>query len=272
MLLIACIKLILVFVSSFFLSLSGEIEKNIIYKPSKLLGPLILNAEIKDFTTPDNLKLSYLHIKGNKKSPIILFCHGNEGNITLNYIQKKLIFLEKKGYEIYVLDYRGYGKSDGSPDEQGIYSDVRNFIKYLNLKPENIVIWGHSLGAAIIIDTAKDINFKGVIAEGGFTSIEDMRVYRTKSDDKINPVIHLMRNFVYNSLTITQEYNSKEKIGLINSPILILHGKNDIIVPHEMGVNLAKLNTNAELFLSETGDHNGSGWQDVAILEFIENL
>ncbi|OGI04254.1 MAG: hypothetical protein A2Y25_09275 [Candidatus Melainabacteria bacterium GWF2_37_15] len=272
MLLIACIKLVIIFVSSFFLSLSGEIEKNIIYKPSKTLSPLILNAEIHDFSTPNNLKLSYLHIKGNKKSPIIIFCHGNEGNVTLEKLQKKLVFLEKKGYEVYALDYRGYGKSDGSPDERGIYSDVRSFIKYLNLKPENIVIWGHSLGAAIVIDTAKDINFKGVITEGGFTSVEDMRDYRIKNDDLGDPVSNFTRDFIYNSLTITQKFNSKAKVSLIKSPMLILHGKKDTIVPYEMGITLSKLNKNAELFLSETGDHNDTGWQDAAVLEFIENL
>ncbi len=272
MFLVACIKLILAFIIGLYFSLSSTIEKNIVYKPSKELSPLILEADIKEFTNSENLKLSYLQIKGNKEKPIILFCHGNDGNITLKKLQEKMLFLEKEGIETFVLDYRGYGKSGGEPEEKGLYADVRSFIDYLNINPKNTIIWGHSLGAAVAVDIAKTLPFRGVILEGGFTSIEDMRDFRIKYDDKGNPVSNLIRDIIYKSLNITQNFNSKEKIGLIKSPMLIIHGKKDTVVPHEMGVKLSKLNPNAIFYSCDTGTHTGIGWQDSAVLEFIESL
>jgi len=266
MFLIACIKLLFAFILSLYLALSGAIEKHIIYKPSKVLGLVILEAEIKEFTNGENLKLSYMQIKGDKNKPIILFCHGNEGNVTLKKLQEKLMFLEKAGFETFVLDYRGYGKSEGEPEEKGLYEDVKSFIGYLDLNPRETVIWGHSLGAAVAADMAGKLPFKGVILEGGFTSIEDMRDYRIKKDNK------LVRNFIYNSLVLTQKFNSKDKIGLIKSPLLILHGKEDRIVPYEMGVELSKLNSNAKFYSCDTGTHKGIGWQDSVILEFIGSV
>ena len=260
--------------------INETIEKKIIFKPSKeiksLLSDFDKKAELENFITKDGLKLSYLHIKGIKKNPKILFCHGNDANITFEKIQKKLIFLVKNDYEIFSVDYRGYGKSEGSPDEKGVYSDVRAFINYLeqklDIKSEDIVIWGHSLGAAIAIDTAASIKFKGVIVEGGFTSIEDMRNFRVTKDDKRNPISNFLRDFVYNSMEVTQKFNSKEKINLIKSPTFILHSKKDTVIPYEMSVGLSRLKPDAKIFISENGGHSEVGWQNNKILEFIKNL
>lgn len=272
MFLIACIKAFIIFILSLSLSVLAEVEKNIVYKPSKELTPLILDAKINNFKTNDGLKLSYMHIKGDIETPIILFCHGNEGNVTFNKLQKKLKFLDDKGYEVYALDYRGYGLSEGKPEENGMYSDVRAFLDYLKIKPENIVIWGHSLGAAIVIEIAQDIPFKGVITEGGFTSVEDMRDYRIKKVDKGNFLSNFLRDSVYKSLVISQKFSSKDKIGNIKSPILVIHGKKDKVVPYEMGVELARLNSKAETYFPEQGTHNDVGWQDNAILNFLQKL
>lgn len=275
MFLIACTKVLIISIFSLYLSLLGEVEKSIVYKPSPELFPLTLNAEINEFKNSENLNLSYLKVKGDIETPVILFCHGNEGNFTWKKLQNKLKFFEEKGYKVYIPDYRGYGTSEGRPDEQGIYSDVRAFVDYLGsqgIKPENIVIWGHSLGAAIVIDVARDYPFKGVIAEAGFTSVEDMRDYRIKNDDKGNPVSNFVRDSIYKALIISQKFESKEKISSIKSPILVVHGKKDKVVPFEMGEELVKLNNNAVLYSSEVGEHNTFGWQDEFILKFIQKL
>lgn len=266
MFLIACIKLLFITVITLLLALTGEIEKNIIYRPSGEIRPITVEfrdkVEMRSFTSPDNLELYYMHIKGDIESPKILFCHGNDTNITFNKVNSKLGFLADRGYEVFALDYRGYGRSQGSPDEQGVYSDTRAFVRYLGKKfgiePQDIVIWGHSLGAAIAIDTALEFDFGGVIAEGGFTSIEAMKTYRSRHHSAI-----------YDILEITQKFDSKEKIGSINSPILVLHGKKDIVIPYEMSIELANLNKNAELVLSGLGGHCDIGWQDGPILEFL---
>jgi len=263
-----------------FLAGKQEIEKKIIFEPSGVVKPLFAElqkkASMQTFTTTEGLKLSYINIKGDRNKSIILFCHGNDANITFAKIQKKFLFLAQNNYEVFALDYRGYGKSEGSPDEQGLYSDVSQFISYLDknfsIKPENIIVWGHSLGSAVAIHTASGMNFKGIIAEGGFTSIEDMRTFRIKNEDKGNAVSNFIRDFVYNSLEISQKFASKEKISLVKSPMLILHSKQDTTTPYEMSVRLSELKPEAETFFPEDGGHNSTGWQDTIILEFIKNL
>lgn len=259
------------------------LEKKIIFKPSNEMTPLINElkgrAKLNSFTTGDGLKLTYIHINAGKSReglPKIVFCHGNDKNITGEKIQKKMIFLADKGYEIFGLDYRGYGQSEGSPEEQGIYSDVSEFMNYLeekfNVKPENTVLWGHSLGAAIAIQEAATKVYKAIITEGGFTSIEDMRDFRIKHDDKGNAISNAIRDFIYKSLDISQNFDSNNKVSLINSPMLIMHAKNDIIVPCEMSVKLSELKPDAETFFSKEGTHSSIGWQDSVMLEFLEKL
>lgn len=256
------------------------IERGIVFEPSRevyyMMTELENKAYLKSFNSSEGMKLSYLHIQGEKDFPKILFCHGNDANVSAEKIQKKHLFLADKGYEIFAIDYRGYGKSEGFPDEYGIYSDVADFTAHLadqyDISSEHTILWGHSLGSAIAIHTAMSQNFLGLIAEGGFTSIEDMRDYRIKHDDKGNFISNYLRNRLYTSLEITQKFSSREKIASISSPVLIIHAINDETVPYEMSVKLAELNPNAETYFSETGLHSDTGWQDKAILEFIEKL
>ncbi len=269
---------LLLFFSGHFLQ---KIEKKIVFKPSRQMQPLISEikeeAEIKTFRAKNGLKLGYMHLNpGNGSLPKIIFCHGNDKNITAKKFQKKLLFLVQKGFEVFALDYRGYGNSEGIPDEAGVYSDLSEFVNYLeaelNIKPEKTVIWGHSLGAAIAVNEASRQNFLALIMEGGFTSIEDMRDFRIKHDDKGNFLSNFIRNLIYNSLKISQKFDSKEKIHLINSPMLIIHSKNDKVVPYQMSLQLSKLNPKAKVFIFEKGSHNSTGWQEEVILEFLETL
>lgn len=271
-----CIKSLLIAILTFFLTYQGIAEKSIVYKPSKQMHQLFETSKIESYTGIDNKKLTYLHIKPTANVPanlpIILFCHGNDGNVTIEKVHKKLEFLINKGYEIYVPDYRGYGQSEGTPEEQSIYTDMRTLIKTLGLNPANTIIWGHSLGSAIAVDTAKDLPFKGVIIEGAFTSIEDMRDYRLKNELIGDELTTNIRNKIYKMLVITQKFDTKSKIAKIHSPLLILHSQNDDVIPFQMSLDLYKLNTKAELYISPNGNHNTTGWQDLPIINFIQKL
>jgi pimeloyl-ACP methyl ester carboxylesterase len=257
-----------------------DIEVKLVYKPAQeiynLITPIKKKAEIKEFLSSDGTKLSYMHIKGDKKSPVIVFCHGNAGNMTRDDNQTKIKFLSDAGYEIFTLDYRGFGKSGGTPEEQGIYRDTNSFISMLNsqykIPEENIVIWGHSLGSAITINEAAKRNFKGVIIEGAFTSAEDVKNYRVKHKRNANFAHLFVRDYIFNHLKLTQEFLSKKKIAKIKSPMLIIHAVNDEMIPVEMGHQLAKLKPDAKTYFSQIGRHCDSGWQNKPILEFIESL
>lgn len=256
------------------------IEKNIVYKPSnqlfKLIPQLASKAEERSFLSKDGIKISYIRLKGNEKLPIILFCHGNSGNMTRDDNQNKIEFLVKQGYEVFTFDYRGFGKSSGDVDEKGLYKDLDAFISYLNTQykiPANkIVLWGHSLGSAIVIDEASKKKFEGVITEGAFTSVEDMKNYRIAHKRNGNPVHLFIRDFLFNSMPVTQQFRSKDKITKIKSPMLIIHAQNDEMIPVEMGKKLAELKPDAQTYFSKVGHHCDYGWQNKPILEFLEKL
>jgi len=256
------------------------IEKKIVYKPSsvtfKLIPPLASKAEEGSFISKDGIKITYIRIKGDKKSPIVIFCHGNEANMTRNDNQDKIKFLAKADYEVFALDYRGFGKSSGEPDEQGLYKDLDSFITYLNTKykipNDKIVLWGHSLGSAVAINEASKKKFKGVIAEGAFTSAEDMKNYRILHKRNANPVHLFVRDSLFKNLKLTQKFASKDKIAKIKSPMLIIHAVNDEMIPVEMGKRLAKLKPDAQTYFSKVGKHCDYGWQDKPILEFLEKV
>lgn len=256
---------------------TSETEKKLIYKPSnrifELIPEIASGAEEGSFLSENNTKITYLRINGRKKSPVIVFCHGNNGNMTLPGNQNKMKFLVQSGYEVFMHDYEGFGKSEGMPDEKNLYSSLDSFVLYLNKElniPEsNIVLWGHSLGSAVVIDVASRKDFKGVIIEGAFTSTEEMRDYIIKNNRTGNPIDIFLRDYLYNSIEITQKFDSKSKISLIKSPMLIIHAINDEQVPYITGKKLAELKPDAETYFSETGSHNDYGWQNEVVLEFL---
>jgi hypothetical protein len=196
--------------------------------------------------------------------------------MTRNDNQNKIKFLAKQGYEVFTLDYRGFGKSSGEIDEKGLYKDLDSFISYLNSQykiPDNkIVLWGHSLGSAVVINEASKKKFEGVITEGAFTSVEDMKNYRILHKRNANPVHLFIRDYIFNNMPITQKFSSKDKIAGIKSPMLIIHAVNDEMIPVEMGEKLAKLKPGAQTYFSKVGTHCSYGWQDKPVLEFLENL
>ncbi len=257
-----------------------KIEKKLVYKPVNktynLIPVIDSRAQKNYFFSKDGIKINYLRIKGSRKFPVIVFCHGNSGNMTRCGNQSKLKFLVQEGYEVFTFDYRGFGESGGEVDEKGLYDDLNSFIAYLdekyNIPNDKIILWGHSLGSAVVIDTASKIKLKGVIVEGAFTSVEDVRDYVTSQDINKQSLFHNIRNRFYDSIPITQKFSSKDKIASVKSPTLIIHAINDKIIPYEMGEKLAKLKPDAKTCFSKIGGHCDYGWQDKYILKFLRNL
>jgi len=258
----------------------SKLEKKIIYRPMnrvyKLIPPIYSKAEKSYFYSQDGVKLNYMRIKGRINSPVIVFCHGNSGNMTRPGNQNKLKFLVDKGYQLFTFDYRGYGLSEGMINEKGLYTDLASFIEHINIKykipKSRIVLWGHSLGSAVVIDTASKMKLKGVIIEGAFTSIEEVKKYKITCDSSSNSIFLKIRDLFIESIPITQKFSTKDKIRDVKSPILIIHAINDNIIPCEMGKKLAKLKPDACVCISKTGGHCDYGWQDKYVINFLKTL
>ena len=285
----------------FFVFLPFVIQSQIYY-PSKQLFLVNIKYEDVFILTRDNIKINGWYsapkdceaeVKQNRsdgeetsmealrnsfpKDITVLFCHGNGGN--LSFYNDLIELLQENGYGIFAIDYRGYGKSAGKPDEEGLYAELRSAVKYLkeekNTPEEKIVLWGLSLGGAVVSQIASENDkFKGVILQSTFTSIKDMTsnvVHRAYLGIKSD-----YRNFFSDKLIklipTFQKFETRDRINKIKSRLLIAHAFPDNIVPVEMSKELAGLNSKAEVFISKEGGHNEQDWFYPKLLEFLNSL
>jgi len=231
-------------------------EKDILGKPSDL-G---MAYEDVTFRMADALKLHGWFVPGSRRETI-LWCHGNAGNIGDRLDLLKL-FHDRLDVNIFIFDYRGYGRSQGRPTEDGTYRDAHGAMDYLRSRPDvegdKIVVFGQSLGGAIAVDLACRNRFMGLILEATFTSLVDI----FEMPPKAFPV----------------KYDSYSKIKRVKVPLLVLHGDHDDVVPFESGYTLYKAANEPKKFCAIEGAlHNdnyivGGDGYFTAIDEFITGL
>ena len=155
-----------------------------------------------------------------------MWFHGNAENI--GHGLEHLGFYARLGVNVLAVDYRGYGKSEGSPDEAGVYRDADAAYDYLlqerHIHPQDIFVFGHSLGGAVAVDLASRRECGGLIVQSSFTSAKDMarRTFRI-------PLFEYIPK---------SQFNSLEKIRGVRAAILIVHGTRDETVPFSMGQRL----------------------------------
>ncbi len=158
---------------------------------------------------------------------VVLYCHGNGENVS--YLGEYLARLsDRYQVNLFVFDYRGYGRSHGSPHEAGILADGDAAQKWLaaraKVRPQDVVLMGRSLGGAVAIDLAARNGARGLIIQNTFTSLPDAAAFHYPWV----PVRWLMRN----------RYNSLERIASYSGPLLQSHGDRDYVVPFAMGKQL----------------------------------
>ena len=221
-------------------------QRKLLYHPfsPQITGEgLVHNFETINFKTSDNFVLKgWFHLKNSNKKTI-LFLHGNAGNLD-NRIDK-LNSLGSMEINFLIIAWRGYSGNLGSPSEVGLYKDALGAIKWLNEKGisnDQIVLYGESLGTAIATEVAQNENFAGIILEAPFTSMVDM-------GQKIYPIFPV-------KFLLKDKYESKNKIKNIKSPILVLHGRKDKIVPFYMGEKIFEMANSPKFkYFTDLDDH-----------------
>lgn len=181
---------------------------------------------------------------------VLLYLHGNSDNIGTNANHSGRFY--HLGFSVLVFDYRGYGQSNGEfPTEKKVYEDTDTIWDYLvnerGIAPEQIVVYGHSLGGAIAIELAtKHPEISHLIIEGSFTSLRRMSDYRY-------PVLKILPV----DLLLQHQFNSLEKVPHLKMPILFIHGQQDTGVPFFMSEELfAAAPEPKQLWLFPPGEHN----------------
>lgn len=188
----------------------------------------------------------------------VLFCHGNAGNIS-DRVSSVGAF-HGLGLDVLIFDYRGYGKSAGSPTEEGTYLDARAAWEYLveekKIAPERIIIFGRSLGGAVAAHLARERRPRALILEATFTSIPDVGA----AHHPWLPV-RLLASFDY----ATAEYVKDAKC-----PVLVIHSPDDAIVPYALGKKVFEAAPEPKEFLEIRGSHN-DGWAESGE-DYLEGL
>jgi fermentation-respiration switch protein FrsA (DUF1100 family) len=195
--------------------------------------------------TDDGVRLNAWFLANSSSPMVLLWFHGNATNIGQQL--DELETYSRLGTNILALDYRGYGKSEGSPDEAGVYRDAEAAYRYLvdqrRFTPASIIVYGHSLGGAVAVDLAARHECGGLIVESSFTNTGEMarRMFHV-------PFIeHLPRS----------RFDSLAKIARVRAPILVIHGTRDQVIPFSMGQRLYEAAPEPKSFLSvEGGEHD----------------
>jgi fermentation-respiration switch protein FrsA (DUF1100 family) len=209
--------------------------------------------------TSDGERLHGWYIPAAEARGVLLFFHGNAGNIS--HRLESIAIFNRLGLDVLIVDYRGYGQSTGKPSEQGTYRDAQAAWDYLvgerGTAPGRIAVFGRSLGGAVgawlAAGLPTDTAPAAVIIESSFTSGADMarRLYP-----------------IYPARLLTRlKYPVVDHVARLRSPVLVVHSRDDEIIPFAMGRALYDAAPAPKSFLALRGDHNAGFWISRAAYE-----
>lgn len=243
-------------------------EPRMIYLPAREIDrtPAELGLAYEDLTltASDGERLHGWFLPGRAAAPVtVLFLHGNAGNISHRF--DKLAVLRALGADVLIVDYRGYGRSSGRPNEGGTYRDADAAYEHLTgkraLDPRRLVLYGESLGSAVAVDLAARKPVGGLIMESGFSSAVDV----ARELFPFLPARWLLRN----------RYDSIAKIGAVRAPVLLLHSRDDEFFGWHHPQRLYDAAHAPKRLVELRGGHNdaflvSSGAFALALKEFLE--
>ena len=254
----------------------GLLDSKVIFFPMKEFAhtPSDMGLYYHDvwLTAADGTKLHGWYVPGTGDYTLLWF-HGNAGNIS-HRVDNMLLFNRRLGVNTLIIDYRGYGRSEGKPSERGMYADAEAALEYLrdryHVDDDRLIFFGRSLGCAVAVEMATRHEVRGVILESPFTSIEAIaRVAQPKplSFLPLHPIVMWL---------LKSRFDSLSKMGDVEIPLLILHGRQDDIIAIDMAEELfAAANEPKRFYTIEDAGHNdtyltgGEGYFE-ALRGFIE--
>lgn len=224
-------------------------EDRMVYfpEPGPVRPPPGLPVEPVSFSAPDGVRLSaWVLVPESDTAHWILSLHGNAGNLGTPGRPEHDRQFRDLGLGLLALDYRGYGDSQGTPSEAGLYADARAAYDYLTrvrgIPARRIVIYGHSLGSAVAIELATTRPAAGLIVEGAPTSVPD----RGAELWPLIPVRLMARN----------RFPSLGRISRVSMPVLIIHGRDDTTIPIAHGRRLFRAALEPKTFVEVAGGHD----------------
>ena len=241
-------------------------QRNLLYHPNENNysdDKITVNIEKVNIKTSDNINLlGWYHEKNLKEFKTLIFFHGNAGSLE-NRIHK-LNHFKDMNVNFLIIAWRGFSGNSGEPSENGLYKDGKSAIDWLikkGISEQKLILYGESLGTGVAVHLAQNRNFSGVILETPFTSMIDA----AKTFYPYIPV----------KLLLKDKFENYKKIKNINSPILIMHGEADQIVPFSMGKKLYEIANKPKYSYFTKYDNHMMEYDEKLILalkSFLESL
>ena len=223
-------------------------QNRLIFLPTSTVvatpNALGLAYEPVQLITADNVQITGWFVPADEAQFTLLFFHGNAGNISHRLDTVDLY--HRLGFNLLIIDYRGYGQSEGRPTEHGTYLDAQAAWHYLTedrqLAPEQIIIVGRSLGGGVATWLALHQPAGALVLESTFTSIPDMAARQFP----FLPVRSLARI----------QYDTLGRLPNVSIPILVVHSPNDEVIPYSHGQQIFAAAPDPKQFLEIRGGHN----------------
>lgn len=250
-------SLFLLILVNFIHSCKAYVRSNIFPAPGDISVPKIGNDELIEVRNSDRIAKGLLSKKGNK---IVIIFHGNGSTIANEYKPSEYFYLNN--FSILLVEYPGYGISkEYKVSEENIYADSEALIMHImnkyHYEIKDIYLYGRSLGAAVAVEMAKRKLGSKLILITPFTSMVDA-VAKSSSKE-------------FAEKNVEDRFDNMEKAKNIVMPTLIIHGKNDKLVPYEMGVSLSKEFKNCRFITMDTDEHRNiynyfqsNNWKEIA--------
>lgn len=197
-------------------------QRSLMYMPNTAIEPPqaygLTGFEEVAVTTKDNQTVYLWHSAAMEGFPTVVHFHGNAGN--LSHRRQMFMLMQQAGFGVLALDYRGFGKSSGSPTEEGLYLDARATLHYatqsLKLPERALVLYGESLGTGVAVQMATECDCAALVLQSPYTSVEQVA-------QETYPWLPV-------SLLIKDRYNSLAKVAQVHEPVLLMHGDHDTVI------------------------------------------
>lgn len=255
----------------------SRVGARVIFRPQKKRWPMKLPFKNISFPAPDGKGLSGVYLPAKDGNPTLLFFHGRGGNVS--HFEKFALAYAPLGYGILMTDYRGFGLSEGKPSQKHLFEDAvcaaRFLLREQKIPPQDIVIFGHSLGNAAALHVSAALGklpWRAVILQSPFLSTPDMAVsFVTHTYEPKSLFYRAYKMFVTPFLWFNRFENTRPAARL-TAPVLVCMSKTDATIPWKMTARLADFIPHAKRFLAEDGGHDEFIWAANAAEEFLKNV
>jgi fermentation-respiration switch protein FrsA (DUF1100 family) len=228
-------------------------ERSLVYQPGARAvdtpaPSLALNQRPVTFSSADSTRLTAWIIpaaNAGPDAPWVLISHGNYGNIGYGGRPQFYAWFRDLGVNLFAYDYRGFGASDGTPSEAGVYADADAAYRYLtdslHVPASRIILFGHSLGTGVTIELARHVAAAGMIVEDAYTSVANR-------GQEVFPLLPIR-------IIAKSRFASIEKVGQLRLPKLFLHARHDRTIPIAHGRKVFAAAAEPKEFVELEGGH-----------------